>query len=410
MIKRLDLYLNTPALGIAHVADVALVEDDESLRQVGFRYRPDYLARPDAFAIDPVQLPLNSGETVLECHASAPAFLDDYLPDAWGRRVLAKLALYRDGRRLNANGVTATLSMLGRSRIGAVCLVERGAPPYFDQGAPTDVLPSAERAAQAIDRVDFEGVDIDEMSLLYLANAGTGVGGARPKALLHDDRGSYLAKFNRASQDDYNNARVELACLRMARAAGIEAGEGRIVTAVNDREVLLLERFDIAGEARHHLITVNGLLKETATQRDPGQAFRYDDVCDVLRRHSTRIETDIGQLLRLMLFNRAINNTDDHERNFSLIHRGDGYQLAPAYDLVPSLVRGQYHAAGYRYQPNPPTPSEAIKLGRIFGLAKSDVADIAEEVMAALRHWPDLAESAGVAESEARSVRDCFQL
>lgn len=410
MTKRLDLYLNTPALGIVHVADVVLAEENASLRQVGFRYRSDYLATPGAFAIDPVQLPLSDGETVLDCHAAAPAFLDDYLPDAWGRRVLAKLALYRDGYRLNTNSVIATLSMLGQSRIGAVCLVEHGAPPHFDRGAPTDVLPSAERAAQTIDRVDFEGVDIDEMSLLYLANAGTGVGGARPKALLHDDQGCYLAKFNRISQDSYNNARVELACLRMARAAGIEAGEGRIATAVNGREVLLLDRFDIAGEARHHLITVNGLLKEHATQRDPGQAFRYDDVCNVLRRFSAFIETDLRQLLRIMLFNRAINNTDDHERNFSLIHRGQGYQLAPGYDLVPSLVRGEYHAAGYQYQPNPPRPSEAARLGRIFGLPRPEVTDIAEEIIAALHRWPIWAESTGVEESEALRVQDCFQL
>ena len=80
MIKRLDLYLNTPALGIVHAADVVLVEKDASLRQVGFRYRPDYLATPGAFAIDPVQLPLSSNETVLNCHAAAPAFIDDYLP------------------------------------------------------------------------------------------------------------------------------------------------------------------------------------------------------------------------------------------------------------------------------------------------------------------------------------------
>jgi len=28
-----------------------------------------------------------------------------------------------------------------------------------------------------------------------------------------------------------------------------------------------------------------------------------------------------------MLFNRAINNTDDHERNFSLITQDDGYRM-----------------------------------------------------------------------------------
>ena len=113
-------------------------------------------------------------------------------------------------------------------------------------------------------------------------------------------------------------------------------------------------------------------------------------------------------LLRLMLFNRAINNTDDHERNFSLIHRGDGYCLAPAYDLVPSLVTGVYHAAGFDLQPYPPRPSEAGTLGKVFGLPKPLVASIAEEVLCAVQAWPRFAEQTGVEEEEAARIGRCF--
>lgn len=410
MTRRLDLYLNTPTLGVVQAADVVLVEDNASLQQVGFRYSPEYLSLPQAFAIDPRQLPLAEGEKVFQCRGGAPAFIDDYLPDAWGRRVLSKLALYRDGRRLNANSVIDTLSMLSHSRIGAICLVERGAAPQFDSGHPVTALQAAEQAAQQIDRVDFQSIDMDEMSLLYLANAGTGVGGARPKVLLYDDAGCYVAKFNRVSHDTYNNARVELACLTMAKAAGLDVGAGRVITGINGREVLLLERFDIVGTARQHLITVNGLLKEPATQQDSGSPFRYDDICDLLRRYSGNIEQDLKQLLRLMLFNRAINNTDDHERNFSLIYRDNAWQLAPGYDLVPSLAVGAYHAAGYGYKPTPPGPSEVAGLGRIFGLPKAVVGDIAAEVLAAVKSWMSHAEVAGVTEAEARQVWQCFHL
>ena len=406
--QRYDLYLNTPALGMAHAADVVLVEEGSALQQVGFRYRPEYLSNSCAFAIDPVQLPLNEGEVRLACRGGAPAFIDDYLPDAWGRKVLAKLALYRDRRELNANSVIDTLAMFGSSRIGAISLVTQGETPQFDNGHELAVLARAEQAAQQIDSVDFDTVDIDEMSLLYLANAGTGVGGARPKALLFDEQGCYLAKFNRRSQDEYNNARVELACLQMAQAAGLIMHDGRIVQGINGREVLLLDRFDIAEDGRHHLITANGLLKEPASQQDPGRTFRYDDVCELLCKYSTTIEQDLKQLLRLMLFNRAINNTDDHERNFSLIHRGDGFRLSPAYDLVPSLVTGAYHAAGFGLKPYPPRPSEARSLGKLFGLPKPVVASIAEEVRTAVQAWPRFAEQAGVEDQEAAKLSRCF--
>ena len=185
----------------------------------------DYLAKPNAFALDPVQLPLIEGEKVLNCRGGAPAFLDDYLPDAWGRRVLTRLAFYRDNRHFNANSVIDSLALLSNSRIGAVSLVGQGGSPVFDNGHALDVMAQAEQAAQYIDDVDYNTVDVDEMSLLYLANAGTGVGGARPKALLYDDQGRYLAKFNRKSQDPYNNARVELACARFLLTHGCTAAE-----------------------------------------------------------------------------------------------------------------------------------------------------------------------------------------
>jgi len=408
---RYDLYMNSPLMGIIKVADVVVEEQDAVLSRVGFRYRPSYIEHPNAFAIDPVQLLLKQGETVFLCRGGAPAFIDDYLPDAWGRRVLARLALYRDQQHFNANSVIDSLGMIGNSRIGAICLVGQGEAPIYDVGHSADNLQQAERAAQKIDSVDFNTVDLDEMSLLYLANAGTGVGGARPKALLQGDGHHYLAKFNRLTQDAYNNARVELACLKMAKAAGINMENGKVISGINGRDVLLLDRFDIApGGSRNHLITANGLLKEPGSQQDPGRVFRYDNVCELLRQYSISIEQDLKQLIALMLFNRAINNTDDHERNFSLINRGDGYQLAPAYDLVPSVATGEYHAAGFGLNPHPPKPSEAGKLGKIFGLSKTVVAEVAERVIDSVTRWESFAAQAGVNADDIARIERCLQL
>lgn len=409
---RYDIYINTLATGIIHAADCVVEELNGQPQLIGFRYREAYLNHPNAFAIDPVQLPLSPREAQFNCAMALPAFIDDYLPDTWGRKVLTRLAFYRDKQRLSTNSVIDSLALLGNSRIGALSIVPAQDEPAYSLGHSLATLVKAERIAQQIDDEQLDKVDLNALNLIYLASAGSGVGGARPKALLHDRGAYYLAKFNRIHQDRYNNARVEHACLNMARAAGLEAGKGLVKKGINSREVLLLNRFDVndsegntdraEGEvARYHLMTINGLLKDTATQRDIGGAFRYDDVCQVLRQHSSAIEKDLEQLVRLMLFNRAIHNTDDHERNFSLINRGDGYRLSPAYDLVPSLTVGEYHAAGFGYQPNPPKPQDAQQLGKIFGLSKVTVAQIAEQVIDVTSRWRDFAEQSGV------SQRDC---
>ena len=399
---RFDIHVDSTVTGVVRAAECVIEEDAGLVRRVDFRYTEQYVENPNAFPLDPRRLPLGHGETRFCCAGGVPGFVDDHLPDAWGRKVLAALARHRDGKHLNLNSAIDLLTMVpGGSRIGALSFTPAGGEPHFDPGAPVATLVEAESAAVRLDALERP----DDFGLARLAEAGSSVGGARPKALVTDGDTHYLAKFNRLSGDPYNNARVELACLEMARAAGLDVARGRVVEGVNDRDVLLLERFDIAADGhRHHLVTVNSLLKEESTERDSGLPFRYDDVAEMLSRYSDAIEPDLRQLARLTLFNRAINNTDDHSRNFSLIHRGDGYRLSPAYDVVPNLVVGEYHAAGFGYGTRPPSPSEMPRLGKVFGLSKPWMRTCAEEVVAALAGWPGFAEKAGVDESETARI------
>ncbi len=406
-----DLYINLPVTGMMLMGECAVMESGRIVEAVGFRYAEDYLQSEQAIALDPVQLPLSSQEFALHCDRGIPGFLDDYLPDDWGRRVLAKKAYYKQRKKYDANSVIDTLSLIGESRIGAISIVEKQQTPNYAAGAPLAELNRAEAAAQAIDQGELSQLPDDEMALIYLANSGTGVGGARPKALVSDHGRHYLAKFNRQQQDGYNNARVELACARMAHQAGIDikVENSRVVSGINGREALLLERFDILPDgSRAHLITINALLKDPQTQRDHGGAFLYDQIHRILTEHSINITQDAEQLLRRMLFNRAINNTDDHERNFSLINSGEGYQLSPAYDMVPTLSHGQYHAAGYGYSTNPPSPAELEDKVRYFGLPKPFVRRCAEQVVTAIEQWPEIAKEVGVEESQAEKIARYF--
>jgi len=356
---------------------------------------------------------LTPGEITLDCRGGMPGFLDDYLPDDWGRKVLAQLAFYRQQRKFNQHSAIETLSLLSNTRIGALQIVPHQTPPGSSNlGCPLSALQEAERAAQVIDQPAQYPTHLDELSLLYLANNGTGVGGARPKTLIVDQGQAYLAKFNRLSTDPYDNARIELACLNMARAAGLDSYGGRVATGINGRDVLLLERFDVipGSEHRHHLITANALLKEPHSQADRGGVFRYDDVAELIRRYSSQPQHDLQQLLTLMLFNRGINNTDDHERNFSFISDDNGrFCFAPAYDMVPSMTRGAYPVAGYQYSPWAPSPLEVLKApGKMFGLPKNKVIEVTENLAGALAQWPLFAEAAGADEGEAERVGKVF--
>ena len=405
-----DIYINTQGTSIQHAADCVIEEQNGRVQRVGFRYKSDYLQQQSAFAIDPQHLPLNASELQLNSSAGLPGFLDDYLPDDWGKKVLTRLAFYQHKQRLNNHSAIDLLSLMSKRHIGAMCIVPKGEAASYETGIPLADLSKAEIAAQQIDELQPDHISFDAMNLLFLASSGSGVGGARPKALISDQGKEYIAKFNPSHSDVFNNARAELTCLKLAKLAGLNVSEGKIISGINGRDVLLIERFDLIEHYRFHLVSINSLLKNPASQSDHGFNFSYDSIYKILQKFSVNIEKDAEQLLRQMLFNRAINNVDDHERNFSLIHYNQGYQLSPAYDLVPMAVRGQYHVAGFQYNPNPPKPSEISRFGKVFGLSKPVVAACAEQVIDAVSQWKKVADETGVNEKEIDWIETFFNL
>lgn len=53
--------------------------------------------------------------------------------------------------------------------------------------------------------------------------------------------------------------------------------------------------------------------------------------------------SDLARLFRHALFNGLAGNTDDHLKNFAMLHRAGGYRLSPAYDLIPDIAANQEH-------------------------------------------------------------------
>lgn len=84
---------------------------------------------------------------------------------------------------------------------------------------------------------DAKASQVQELLLI-----GTSMGGARPKAVVEDKDGLWLAKFN-APQDRWNVARVEHTMLMLARSCGLAVADSRVID-VAGRDVLLVKRFD----------------------------------------------------------------------------------------------------------------------------------------------------------------------
>jgi len=307
---------------------------DRSGAAVGrFVYGRSYLERPDAVAIDPLELRLGKGTYRTAAMKGVFGALRDAGPDYWGRRVIEKHA----GKTVL--GELDYLLYAPDDRAGALGFGLNQAPPApqrtFNR---TLALEKLQRIADAIiaDEAISPGAQADQVEDLMLI--GTSIGGARPKAVVEDDQGLWIAKFNRPD-DHWNHARTEHAMLVLARACGIHSAESRIVT-VGDRDVLLVKRFDRektqSGYLRARMVSGLTLLRAEDTHRDRDR-WSYVLLAEELRRVSANPRQDAAELFRRMCFNALISNTDDHPRNHAVIAKDRDWRLSPAYDLTPSM-------------------------------------------------------------------------
>ena len=373
MIKHLFVWVQRPDGTIRLVGELATSAPDRNSGRFEseFEYTRDWVGAAGAFALDPVSLPLDAARRFgAEMLYPPLAVFDDALPDDWGRRLLAAA--------ITAGGGKPTLpEMLLRMRgggTGGLLFTATGTPPHPDQSVPSSALSKVLEAA-----AQFEAGTLpmgDEFRRLL--EGSSRAGGARPKALVHDKFGEWLAKFpSRARDDGYDVVGLEATCLMVARCAGLDVPESRL-QRIGARRVLMVKRFDISPEGgRYHMVSLRTLCKER-----PGiYVHSYSELAQVLRKHSAYPADDVAALYRHMVFNAAIGNVDDHLKNFWMLAHPGGFRLAPAFDLVPDIGGRGEHTLSFQQGFVCPTGTEMLALADQWGVARA--ARIIEDVVKA---------------------------
>lgn len=311
----------------------ALQANRRGVPEGSFVYGRSYLARKDAVPLDPVELKLTDRTYRTNALNGVFGAIRDASPDFWGRRVIQRhLGVAQPGE----------LDYLLQSpddRAGALGFGRNATPPapkkIFNQTLNLEVLQATADAIVADEALPEHAVAAQVADLLVF---GTSMGGARPKAVVEDDAGLWIAKFNTAT-DPWNNARVEHAMLLLARACGLGTAESRVID-VAGRDVLLVKRFDRekkeAGYRRARMISALTLLRAEDTDQSRDR-WSYVQMVEELRRVSVEAQADANELFRRMCFNALISNIDDHPRNHALIAKDRDWRLSPAYDLTPGV-------------------------------------------------------------------------
>ncbi len=375
-----------------------------------FVYGKSYLQRANAVEIDPVELKLS--EDTYETSRLGGVFgaLRDAVPDYWGRRIIEK----HSGK--TELGELDYLLESPDDRAGALGFGQGQVPPAPKRKfSKTLELEKLQRIADALIRNEIGGRDEDAVQVQELMLLGTSMGGARPKAVVEDNDGLWIAKFNRPD-DRWNHTRVEHAMLTLARLCGIGTAESRMVK-VGGNDVLLVLRFDRhkagTGKGYTRARMISGLtLLQADEAADRRERWSYVLMAEEMRRVVADPAQDGQELFRRMCFNALISNIDDHPRNTALIANEREWKLSPAYDLTPSPVIAQDRrdlamTCGDlgRFANAKNLLSQATRFLLEKEEAKAIVSEMTKQVRAT---WYHTIRAAGVSENNAEAIKGAF--
>ncbi|WP_462390623.1 type II toxin-antitoxin system HipA family toxin [Acidovorax sp. Q11] len=334
-------------------------------------------------------LPLQAGQMFSAGHKdSAPGAIDDARPDRWGERII----LYID--RPARLSILEMLLFAGDDRFGALG-ISTSAEHYIPRRiGPYPQLRDLEAMVRAVEDVQSQAPVTPEIQ--RLVQPGVTLGGARPKALLQTDNGPCVIKFSELD-DPVDTPLVEHATMTLAALAGIRVATTGVLPIPSrlgrgpQRHALTIQRFDRVQldtlSLRVHCISAKTALAAAGL----ADKNSYGALATVLQRkaHPDRQKALREELFRRMVFNILMDNTDDHERNHCLRLGFDGYyDLAPAFDVVPTLQKMGYQAMVVGRHGTQSTVDNALTELSEFGITRARAIALIQEVAQAVEQWP----------------------
>jgi serine/threonine-protein kinase HipA len=308
-----------------------------------FVYGKSYLANPNAYPLDPINLPLLDKEFSTYANKGFFGVILDAGPDQWGRKVYSHI----NNRPIN-DEMDALIAASGGGVGSLLFSLSKREPVY--KTSHKIKLKELNEISDLINDINNEEPNIDNEVLNILLD-GSSLGGARPKVTIIDEHGVWIAKFNKEN-DLFNQAKVEHIFLEISNSLGINTATSKLIE-FNKKSVLLVKRFDRENDYKNHFISFNSIINvnKVPAVESIGHPYSYINLAQITRKISHKPIEDVDEVFKRMVFNILIHNTDDHAKNHGFLYNKEknSYELSPSYDLVTQLssLKTQSLIVGY---------------------------------------------------------------
>ncbi len=405
---------------------IGAVSLEDGATHAAFQYDPAFAG--SGIQVSPLTMPL--GEQVYRFPALAPGtfhglpgLLADSLPDKFGH-ALIDAWLATQGRRPETFNAVERLCYTGSRGMGALEFAP-GLGPRARTAQHIEIAALVALASEVLGQragLHASFADPDRKAALNdILRVGTSAGGARAKAVIAWNAqtnevcsgqvpagpgfGYWLLKFDGVTgnkdkelEDPKGYGVIEYAYSLMARAAGIEMSECRLLEE-NGRRHFMTRRFDrLEGGGKLHMQSLCALAHYDFNSAG---AYAYEQAFLVLRQLDLPMAA-VEEQFRRMAFNLVARNQDDHVKNIAfLMDQAGRWSLSPAFDVSYS-----YNPAGAwtdRHQMTLNGKRDGFTLADFQACAKTALMKrgraeaILAEVQAAVARWPEFADAAKVA-------------
>ena len=341
----------------------------------------------------------------------------DALPDRWGRTLLKRreqIQASEEKRAVrNLSSFDYLMGIDDFSRMGGFRLKRELDGDFINVSPSLKIPPLTELrqlvlASQEVEKSEENDVLPEKKWIAQLIQPGTSLGGARPKAGVLDDSGNLcIAKFP-SRKDDYDTGLWEHFSHLLARKAGINAAQTKVLGGLGKYHTLLSKRFDRTDEGKRiHFASSMSLIGLRDGDNAQG-GYGYLNIVDFILQSCCDVEKNLQELYRRVAFNICIGNSDDHFRNHGFLLTPRGWTLSPAYDMNPSL--NEYQSLLINESSNKADIRTLLESCESYMIKKEVAENIIRQVQAAVAGWENLAVLLQIPAREVTMFKDRFKL
>lgn len=400
---------------------------DEAEQLASFEFSPGFLE--SGCDVAPIKMPLSQGKRIfrfpelraqrgaeLDTFRGMPGLLADVLPDKYGNSII-QAWLAANGRASNSMNPVEQLCFIGQRGMGALefePLVLKTQQKSFSIELES-LVEYAQKLLQKREGFQTNLFAEEQKAMDEILRIGTSAGGARPKAVIafNDKTGEvrsgqasipkgfshWMLKLDGVSEEQFGSSfgygRVEMAYYLMAKAAGIDMMESRILEE-NGRAHFMTKRFDRSDSGEKiHMQSLCALRHFDFNQVG---AYSYEQLFETMRMLKLPYPK-AEQMFRRMVFNILARNCDDHTKNFAfLMDKSGTWSLAPAYDVCFAYRPDSYWVSkqsmsmagkreGFEFE-------DFLKVAKQMNIKRAP--SIIQEINVALSRWLEFAETTGI--------------